>query len=131
MLLGYVAPPSDPEQLMIEHALGPGPEAVHERHRFVPDGAWQQQRLGAAYEVSGRITTYLGDWHSHPAGHAIPSRRDHRTARAVARTGSARNRRPLTVIVAPSTVGKEDGDWNAVAYRFDGKRLVLVTLESI
>ena len=131
MLLGYVAPPSDPEQLMIEHALGPGPGATHERHRFVPDGAWQQEQLADAYEASGRITTYLGDWHSHPAGTAVPSRRDHRTARSIARTASARNRRPLTVIVAPTTLGKADADWSAVAYRFDGKRLALVTLESL
>lgn len=33
---------------------------------FLPDAGRQQDRLAEVYASSGRITAYLGDWHTHP-----------------------------------------------------------------
>jgi integrative and conjugative element protein (TIGR02256 family) len=83
---------------------------------FLPDGRWQQAELERVYAESGRVTTYLGDWHSHPEGAPIPSRKDKRTARRVARVADARAPRPLTIIVASA-----GDDWLIAAYRFVGR----------
>jgi integrative and conjugative element protein (TIGR02256 family) len=79
-----------------------GPCAIREQARFEPDGEWQQAELERIYAESGRIETYLGDWHSHPIGLARPSRRDRRTAARIARDRHARCRNPLTLIVGKS-----------------------------
>lgn len=114
MLLGYISVESSPEDLVIEAIIGPGPDARHHRTRFTPDSSWQQDQLARVYADSGRVTTYLGDWHTHPGGVAVPSRIDRRTARRISRSGAARVAMPLTLILASN----EDG-WRAVAYRFD------------
>lgn len=97
-LLGY-CDRDDPHLLQIVRQVGPGPRAVHACDRFEPDGEWQYAQIAEAYGQSGRVVTYLGDWHSHPGGSARPSRIDHRTARRVARTRQARTRHPLMLIL--------------------------------
>jgi integrative and conjugative element protein (TIGR02256 family) len=118
MLLGYVSPNTAPEHVVIEAVIGPGPDAAHYPDRFEPDSGWQQEELARAYADSGRITTYLGDWHTHPGGVALPSRRDRRTARAIARSKAARMPHPFIVILASD----EDG-WRAAAFRYEAGRL--------
>jgi integrative and conjugative element protein (TIGR02256 family) len=113
MLLGYISPASPPDEVVIETVIGPGPGACHYASRFEPDAAWQQSELARSYEDSGRVTTYLGDWHTHPGGLTLPSRRDRRTARAIARTAGARMPSPLMLILAST----EKGDWRFAAYR--------------
>lgn len=125
LLLGYIAPASTPEEVLIEDVLGPGPGAEHTTRSFVPDSAWQQEQLAAAYEGSGRITTYLGDWHTHPRGVPAPSRRDRRTARVIARLRTSRLPRPLMLILASDA----DGKWTLVVYRWQGRRLEPVDVE--
>jgi integrative and conjugative element protein (TIGR02256 family) len=115
MLLGYEG--TDAAGTVITALVGHGPLARHARGRFIPDGPWQQEELERIYGESGRVTTYLGDWHSHPNSPPFPSRRDRRTARTVARTRHARAPRPLTVI-AGSTA---DGEWTVAAHIFVGR----------
>lgn len=62
------------------------------------------------------MTTYLGDWHSHPDTAPSPSRKDKRTARKVARAGDARAPHPLTIIA-----GSIGDDWLVAAYRLVGR----------
>jgi integrative and conjugative element protein (TIGR02256 family) len=124
MLLGYVSPNTDPEDVVIERVIGPGPNAKHFSDRFEPDGHWQQCRLADAYQQSGRITTYLGDWHTHPDGLPEPSWRDWRTARRVARSEAARMSRPLMLIVASNA----EETWTAMAYRWARGRLRAVAV---
>jgi integrative and conjugative element protein (TIGR02256 family) len=126
MLLGYVSPNTAPEDVVVEAVIGPGPNAAHRAARFEPDSAWQQEQLARAYEDSGRTTTYLGDWHTHPGGVAVPSRRDRRTARSIARTTAARLPRPFMVILASDEEG-----WRAAAYRFQAGRLQAVLIEPL
>ena len=126
MLLGYISPNSEPEDVVIEAVIGPGPNAAHRAERFEPDTAWQQKQLARAYAESGRITTYIGDWHTHPGGVALPSRRDIRTARGIARSKDARMPRPLMVILASNGDG-----WHAAAFRYEARNLHPVALKPL
>lgn len=126
MLLGYISPSTSPEEIVIEAVIGPGPAAVHEPTRFEPDSAWQQAHLAQMYERSGRTTTYLGDWHTHPGGAALPSRRDQRTARAIARSKAARAPQPLMLILA-----SDEDDWSVAAFRYEAGTLHTLAWHSL
>lgn len=104
--------------VIITHLVGAGPNASYSRSEFVPDGRWQERQVAAVYEASGRRATYLGDWHSHPDGYLSPSRKDHRTARAIARHAPARLRRPLMLIVASQVES-----WGVAAFRLRRRKL--------
>lgn len=109
ILLGYVALPSSPEatcDVVVVDALGPGPRAQHNGRWFVPDHDWQVAELAERYERSGRVAVYVGDWHSHPEGMALPSRQDLRTMRRIAQHAPARLDQPTMLIV--STGGRGD-----------------------
>jgi integrative and conjugative element protein (TIGR02256 family) len=131
MLLGYLSPGGT--EIAITDVIGPGPGALHRTHRFEPDGAWQQQQLAAAYQASGRITTFLGDWHSHADGLPAPSRKDARTAARVAHRRASRTRHPLTLILGQlprdlkpgGEPGTDDGAsrWVFAVYRYRRRRL--------
>lgn len=101
MLLGYRAIESDSAVWVITGLIDAGPGAARDRHRFVPDGPWQQGELEAAYERSGRVNTYLGDWHSHPRGRGSPSAVDRSTYGRVASEPESGTDLPLVLIVAP------------------------------
>lgn len=124
VLLGW----RDPEglELVVAQVIGPGPRATHRRTRFSPDNDWQREQIADAYVASGRTVSYLGDWHSHPGGGDTPSRRDERTARRIARSRSARARRPVMLILS----GERD-TWLPSAYRFTGRRLRRMEIEHI
>jgi integrative and conjugative element protein (TIGR02256 family) len=113
-------------ELVVARIVGPGPRAVHRRTRFSPDDDWQREQIADAYVASGRTVSYLGDWHSHPGGGDTPSRRDERTARRIARSRSARARRPVMLILS----GEAD-TWLPSAHRFTGRRLGRVKIERI
>lgn len=117
VLLGFVDAGND-NAVCIRRQLGPGPNAVHERHRFEPDSAWQARGIAAAYRDSGRTLSYLGDWHSHPKGGSRPSRLDRTTARAISAHNAARISRPLMLILC----GKPD-EWEIHAHRLGRWRL--------
>lgn len=91
--------------------IGPGPGALHAPDRFDPDSRWQEDQIAQIYEQSGRIATYLGDWHSHPGGSPKPSKLDRSTARRIARHRQARAPNPLMVIL-----GGCPGSWTAAGH---------------
>lgn len=115
VLIGYG---HDDEEVVVADMIGPGPGAIHRRTRFEPDSGWQRKQIAEAYERSGRIHTYLGDWHSHPVGSARPSRRDERTARRIARHRAARARKPVMLILSGDEL------WAPTPYRLLGGKLV-------
>lgn len=123
MLLGFTG--VDPGELVITGAAAAGPNAVRSRGGFRPDGPWQREELARRYRESGRVTTYLGDWHSHVCGQAIPSKKDLRTAKKIARTSGARMPHPLTLIVAC-----EDDRWLVAGYRYNRRRLKPIRLKA-
>jgi integrative and conjugative element protein (TIGR02256 family) len=99
MLVGYRTGDYADADLVVTDAISAGPRAVRGRVRFAADGEWQQRRLEDLYEASGRITTFLGDWHTHPRGGVRPSQADRRTFRAVAKESDARTKFPLMLIL--------------------------------
>lgn len=101
MLLGY----REGSNVVVQNILSAGPGAVRGASKFEPDGAWQQTRLDKIYEQSGRITTYLGDWHSHPRGGARPSKTDRETYQRVADEPESRAPNPVILIAAVSRTG--------------------------
>jgi integrative and conjugative element protein (TIGR02256 family) len=111
VLLGFADAQKD-DQIQIALQVGPGPKAVHKRFRFEPDSNWQQKRIAEAYEKSCRIVSYLGDWHSHPRGGAVPSSIDRATAKEISHFKEARLPHPLILILYG-----EPKEWKLAAYR--------------
>jgi len=113
ILIGYWASPSP--QVVITVAVGPGLLAIHERERFVPDGAYHEQVVCQRYTTSGRIEVYLGDWHTHPEGEARLSVTDHRTLAAIARHADARLAHPIMAVLN----GGNDESWHLSLWRYE------------
>lgn len=97
LLLGYSASPSE---VVVTSLIYAGPKALHEKESFVPDHEFQELELARIYEASGRVWTYLGDWHSHPGGIPLLSRLDRETLFSIANSKDARVVVPLMAVVA-------------------------------
>lgn len=124
MLVGYRTSSDIGATLVITDTIPAGPEPIRSRARFVPDGAWQQGRLEALYEQSGRVVTYLGDWHTHPDGRVRASRTDRATYRRVANDPDLRTAHPLMLIFA---LGPRN--YRVGAYILDGNRIRRIAIE--
>jgi integrative and conjugative element protein (TIGR02256 family) len=96
VLLGYT---TDSDNIVITHAIGPGPNAQHARRNFSPDVRYQERAIADRYRQSRRHITYLGDWHSHPGGGSRLSFLDRRTLRRIRDHEEARAPRPVMAIV--------------------------------
>jgi integrative and conjugative element protein (TIGR02256 family) len=97
--------------------VGPGPKATHGKRRFIPDGDFHDDAIARLYCESGRLHTYLGDWHSHPEGGLDLSRRDRFTFKRIAESPDARAPLPLMVILA----GKRA--WKLAIWRYAPERV--------
>lgn len=102
VLLGYRSPDGS---VVVADATGPGAGARRTADSFHPDVAWQRSEIAARYAASGRINTYLGDWHTHPEGVPLLSPTDRRTLRRIAQTPAARAPHALMAILAPGADG--------------------------
>lgn len=96
MLLGYK---DINNSIVITNLVDAGPKAIHKNSSFIPDGAYQQSELSRIYMKSERITTYLGDWHSHPYGYSYMSCTDRKTIKNIAKTETAREPNPIFIII--------------------------------
>jgi integrative and conjugative element protein (TIGR02256 family) len=111
VFMGYWA---DSRCAVVTHAIGPGPEAVHERRNFEPDHDWQLRAIAGHYRRSGRRETYLGDWHSHPgAVTGSLSRADRRVLRRIINTPAARAATPIMAIFHGGEMGWTLALWRA------------------
>lgn len=104
ILLGW----RDGPDCIIADLIGAGPEALHGRHLFLPDHAWQLRELRAAFAFSNGDLDYLGDWHTHPDGIAEMSKQDHKTLGRLTR----RVRGALMVIAAGAADDWTLGAWS-------------------
>jgi integrative and conjugative element protein (TIGR02256 family) len=59
---------------LISHALGPGPEALREPKLFVRDLDFTRRAAETIHQESA--AQWIGEWHTHPAGHPEPSEAD-------------------------------------------------------
>lgn len=110
VLLGYAADNTD---VVVQCAIGPGPNAQHSRYRFVPDHAWQCEQIDHHYAASSGIEVYIGEWHTHPGSSAWMSLLDRRTLGRIARHREASCPHPLMIIAGGSPRG-----WNWKAHQF-------------
>ena len=124
ILLGYTEAAS--RQVVVRVSVGPGPRAIHRRTGFVPDHEYHERETARIYRASGRIWTYLGDWHTHPRGALSLSRADRRTLARIARSAEARAERPIMIVLAGGSVapsssttmdGSAGGGWRAGAWQ--------------
>ena len=94
--MGYWA---NQREVVITASISAGPNAKHGRFTFEPDYEWQQAAIAEHYTASGRRETYLGDWHTHPAG--ISGRlswADKRVLKRIAVAKAARAPQPIMII---------------------------------
>ena len=87
------------EEVVITHAIGPGPKAKHKKYSFYGDFDWQQQRIHEIYQGSGRHITYLGGWHSHTEGGLMLSYKDKKALKKISQHSPARTPVPIMGIV--------------------------------
>lgn len=95
--MGYWA--STHSEVVITDVVGPGPHAVHKRHEFIPDSNYHYSQIADLYKRSGRLHTYLGDWHTHLNANDNLSRKDWGTIRNISKSPSARAQVPLMGIL--------------------------------
>jgi integrative and conjugative element protein (TIGR02256 family) len=100
VLVGYWL--ADSEGAVITDVLGPGPRAKHRKISFVPDASYHESEIARLYEESGRLHTYLGDWHSHPDSTTRLSRTDRHTLLTIAKHAEARVVTPLMAVIGES-----------------------------
>jgi integrative and conjugative element protein (TIGR02256 family) len=98
VLLGYWS--ATPAAPVITDSIGPGPHALHEPERFIPDQSFQESEISRLYAESNRKLRYLGDWHTHPGSPGSLSTKDLATMKRIAHFRSARADRPVMLILA-------------------------------
>lgn len=69
ILLGFRR---DPHLELLDATL-PSPRDVRRRYHFVRRCRSHQTAATQAWRVSGRRVDYLGEWHTHPQAHPLPS----------------------------------------------------------
>lgn len=104
VLLGYADATNT--KLVVTASVGPGPHARHSRWAFVPDHTYHEEQVAKLYAASGRVWTYLGDWHSHPDGPLRMSSTDRRTLARIALFGNARVPQPIMAVIAGRPVDR-------------------------
>jgi integrative and conjugative element protein (TIGR02256 family) len=109
VLLGYQADAG--RATVVTAVVGPGLSAQHAKATYVPDHEYQEQEIARVYAASGRRTTYVGDWHSHPGGPLYLSRTDVRTLRMIARHKNARLSSPIMIVAAGVAPEWDIGVW--------------------
>lgn len=121
VLMGYITGMN----VVVTDVIGPGPRAQLREDEFRPDSDWQSREIARIYGESGRTTTYLGDWHTHPESAPAPSPKDMMTAKRIARTKESRVRRPVMLILGK----KNDGQLALAGYRYVRGRLRACTVK--
>lgn len=111
LMMGYWSEAKD--EVVICRVIGPGPRAVHSEHAFVPDADYHESEAERVYEESGRVHSYLGDWHTHPRGGVYLSPKDEGTLLRIARSSEARAPVPLMAVL-----GDGDPDWFIGVWRY-------------
>lgn len=98
ILMGYWADTT--QEVVVTNCIGPGPGAIHSRDGFSPDHEHQEKEIARVYRESGCLTTYLGDWHSHPNERAYLSIIDKTTLFRITSFQPARAPNALMAVMA-------------------------------
>lgn len=114
VLVGYRSGTSQ----IIESAIGPGPNAIHDRYSFHSDHEWQCDYLDKIFFQSKGRQVYLGEWHTHPEGDCRMSTVDRQTLARICCTKRSSAPNALMVIGAG-----RPGAWVWMAHHFDTQLL--------
>jgi integrative and conjugative element protein (TIGR02256 family) len=107
VLMGYQVG----SETAVRTIIGPGPNAKHSKTTYIPDHEYHEIEVARLYLNSGRRTTYLGDWHSHPNGRLYLSGTDAATLKSIAAHSPARIQRPVMAILAGTADAWKIGAW--------------------
>jgi integrative and conjugative element protein (TIGR02256 family) len=99
-LFGY---DGDEGDVVVARAFGPGRRAKHRPRSFSPDRQETARLIRRVWKESQGRYRFLGSWHTHPHGRAVPSGVDTDTAREL--SGQADLRLPEPVVVIQATHG--------------------------
>jgi integrative and conjugative element protein (TIGR02256 family) len=110
--MGYWSDPCT--EIVITDVIGPGPTAIHRKKSFIPDTSYQEAEVARIYSEADRISSYLGDWHTHPFGSSYLSYRDKRTLQRIAKYGDARCPTPVMAIISGG-----DDDWRMRVWKYE------------
>lgn len=102
-------------ETMVTHVIGPGPGAVHAAKSFTPDRDWQYERIDEIFVARSGDIRYLGDWHTHPGGKAVPSSLDLALLRRTAENPDCKCPNPVMAILARPN---PEHSWNSRVYRY-------------
>jgi len=91
ILAGILKPPA------VVAAGSPGPDSIHQPHRFTSDPAADETCLAEAQRQYGQQITAVGWWHKHPAGLTTPSQGDLDQARQLA--GEYNDDQPVVICI--------------------------------
>lgn len=64
------------DQLLVEKASGPGPNAIHSLTEFEMDKEFTDAFIEREYADSEGMNVYIGEWHTHPEEFPRPSPQD-------------------------------------------------------
>lgn len=95
-LLGWWA--EDRASLFVTHATPPASRGTP--FGVTISGRGHRRFFDEAWNHSGGHVTFLGDWHTHPGGHALPSERDRAAAAVLADNPDFGTSEPLLAITA-------------------------------
>jgi integrative and conjugative element protein (TIGR02256 family) len=85
-------------ELVVTEAFLPGPHATHLPFLYRPDRKAIDRAITEVHARSDGRERWIGSWHTHPFGRAMPSLLDRRTAGRIAREAAVACPRPLMLI---------------------------------
>lgn len=116
VLVGYREPSG---AVIVVHATGPGPKAVHTPIRFQRDGDYAQAEVDRLHAASDGRHDYVGEWHTHPAPIG-PSGVDREGMAWISDNPAYGTPEPLLVILQRT----HWRGWRPLVYRWSGGHLV-------
>lgn len=100
ILLGVILKSKD---VLITHAIGPGPKAIKRSSIFQKDYEYSLKMLNILYKKYS--VDFLGDWHKHPNNCIEYSKRDYLSMINISKINS----RPCFFIIVGNNITEDDG----------------------
>lgn len=124
-LFGYRAD----DDFVIAHAKPPGARAKHRRTRYLPHVDDVQEEIDEVFLGSEGAFRYLGEWHTHPGGRAVPSATDERSAERIATASETDLAEPVVLIQATAPMRIHVSIAKLMAYRWSMKQGCLLSTD--
>lgn len=110
--------------VVVNHAVGPGPKALREPHRFARDLDYTFTAALDLYRTDG--SEWVGEWHTHPSGVLTPSSIDLATYRAHLSDDELAFEFFVSVIVGPGRGWRDACLWVVAPDSVTGRMICLI-----